>query len=271
MQNILITGGSSYLGSKIIDYFKDFKFYGLENRSKLLEKTNLTKFHDTDFKTIISKHHIDIIMHLATNSDRTDQVDKNEVYKTNVLLGEELLNACIGSNVKLFISTGSYSQDIFKISPNYYVETKKTFENSLIAFNKKHKLTIQNYLLGDVYGKNDFRYNKLINFLLQNEDKEQIKFLSNGLGAFSPIYIDDILSIIKESINPLHDQNLYSRKIIASKVITVKEFVKFYKSARGKGFKEIYSDEKNPYSNFKEINSEDLIFKTSIEKGLKNL
>ena len=155
MQNILITGGSSYLGSKIIDYFKDFEFYGLENRSKLLEKTNLTKFHDTDFKTIISKNHIDIIMHFATNSDRTDQVDKNEVYKTNVLLGEQLLNACIGSNVKLFISTGTYSQDIFEISPNYYVETKKTFENSLIAFNKKHKLTIQNYLLGDVYGKND--------------------------------------------------------------------------------------------------------------------
>ena len=271
MQNILITGGSSYLGSKIIDYFKDFKFYGLENRSKLLEKTNLTKFHDTDFKTIISKNHIDIIMHFATNSDRTDQVDKNEVYKTNVLLGEKLLNACIGSNVKLFISAGTYSQDIFEISPNYYVETKKTFENSLITFNKKHKLTIQNYLLGDVYGKNDFRYNKLINFLLQNEGKEQIKFNSNGLGAFSPIYIDDILSIIEEGINSLHNENLYTRKIIASKVITVKEFVNFYKSARGTDFKEIYSDEKNPYSNFKEINSEDLIFKTSIEKGLKNL
>ena len=119
MQNILITGGSSYLGSKIIDYFKDFEFYGLENRSKLLEKTNLTKFHDTDFKTIVSKNNIDIIMHFATNSDRTDQVDKNEVYKTNVLLGEQLLNACIGSNVKLFISTGTYSQDIFEISPNY--------------------------------------------------------------------------------------------------------------------------------------------------------
>lgn len=271
MQNILITGGSSYLGSKIIDYFKDFNFYGLENKSKLLEKTNLIKFQDTDFKKIITKHQINIIMHFATNSNRTDRVNKNEVYKTNVLLGEELLNACIGSNVKLFISSGSYSQDIFEISPNYYIETKKTFENSLIEFSKNHKLTIQNYLLGDVYGKNDFRYNKLINFLLQNEDEEHIKFNSNGLGAFSPIYINDIISIVEEGIKNLQDQNSYSRKIIASRVLTVKEFVKIYKSVRGKSFKEVYSDEKNPYSNFKEINLENLIFKTSIEKGLKNL
>ena len=42
--------------------------------------------------------------------------------------------------------------------------------------------------------KNDFRNDKLINFLLQNEDKEQITFKSNGLGAFAPIYIDDILN-----------------------------------------------------------------------------
>ena len=145
------------------------------------------------------------------------------------------------------------------------------FENSLIAFNKKHKLTIQNYLLGDVYGENDFRYNKLINFLLQNEDKEQIKFNSNGLGAFSPIYIDDILSIMKKDLNSKSDDKSYSRKIIASDVVTVKEFVNIYKSIRGKNFKEIYTNNENPYSSFKKINFSDLEFKTSLEEGLKNL
>ena len=35
LQNILITGGSGYLGSKTIDYFKDYKFYALENKTKL--------------------------------------------------------------------------------------------------------------------------------------------------------------------------------------------------------------------------------------------
>ncbi len=271
MQNILITGGSSYLGSKTIDYFKDFTFYGLEHNSKLLERKNLFTFQDTNFKEIISKYKIDIIIHFATNSDRTNKQNKEEIHKTNVLLGEELLNACIDSKVKLFISAGSYSQDIFERPPNFYVETKNIFEASLISYSKKHRLRILNYLLGDVYGKDDFRSNKLINYLIQNEDKEQIKFNSNGLGAFSPVYINDILSIMEEDLNLAHDEKFYRRKIISSNIITVKEFVKIYKMTRGKKFKEIYNNIENPYSNFKKINSKDLLFKTSIEEGLKSL
>ena len=63
---------------------------------------------------------------------RNDDSNKNDIYRTNVLLGEKLLQACTRSNVKLFISSESYSQDIFEISPNYYVETKnilKTYFN----------------------------------------------------------------------------------------------------------------------------------------------
>ena len=64
MQNILITGGSGYLGSKTIDYFKDFTFYGLENKTKLSERNNLLTFQDTDFKKVVSKYKINIIIHL---------------------------------------------------------------------------------------------------------------------------------------------------------------------------------------------------------------
>ena len=106
MQNILITGGSSFLGSKTIDYFKDFSFYGLEHKSKLKKKKNLVTFQSTDFEKIISKYKIDIIFHFATNSMRNDDSNREDIHRTNVLLGEKLLKACVSSNVKLFISSG---------------------------------------------------------------------------------------------------------------------------------------------------------------------
>ena len=140
MQNILITGGSGYLGSKTIDYFKDFKFYGLENNTKLSKRKNLLTFQDTDFKKIIFEYKINIIIHFATNSDRTNKQNKENIYKTNVLLGEKLLDACIGSQVKLFISSGSYSQDIFDKPPNFYIKTKNIFEDSLTLYYKEDGL-----------------------------------------------------------------------------------------------------------------------------------
>ena len=84
MQNILITGGSGYLGSKTIDYFKDFTFYGLENKTKLSERNNLLTFQDTDFKKVVSKYNINIIIHLATNSDRTNKQNKEDIHETNI-------------------------------------------------------------------------------------------------------------------------------------------------------------------------------------------
>ena len=272
MQNILITGGSSFLGSKTIDYFKDFSFYGLEHKSKLKKKKNLVTFQSTDFEKIIPKYKIDIIFHFATNSTRNNDSNREDIHRTNVLLGEKLLQACTSSNVELFISSGSYSQEIFDTSPNYYVESKNIFENSLISYSKKNKLRIVNYLLGDVYGKDDFRNDKLINFLLQNEHKKEITFKSNGLGAFAPIHINDILNIMENEISlDNSSRKSYSRKILATDVMTVKEFVKMYKSTRKKSFIEKYVDKINPYSNFKNIDKKDLVFITTPQEGIENL
>ena len=74
---------------------------------------------------------------------------------------------------------------------------------------------------------------------------------------------------MEKDLNSLSDEKSYSRKIIASDVVTVKEFVNIYKSIREKNFKEIYNNNENPYSNFKKINFSDLEFKTSLEEGLK--
>ena len=137
MQNILITGGSGYLGSKTIDYFKDYKFYALENKTKLSKRNNLLTFQDKDFKKIIFKYKINIIIHFATNSDRTNKQNKEDIYKTNVLLGEKLLDACVGSQVKLFISSGSYSQDIFDRPPIFILKLK-IFSKILLFYTTKN-------------------------------------------------------------------------------------------------------------------------------------
>ena len=122
---------------------------------------------------------------------------------------------------------------------------------------------------GDIYGPNDKR-DKLIPYILKNENNNSVKFNSNGLGYFSPIHIDDVTNSIIFELENTNSQ-IFEKRIVCSDLITVKEFVNIYKSIRGKNFKEIYTNNENPYSNFKKINFSDLELKTSLEEGLKNL
>ncbi len=274
MSNIFITGASSYLGLSVINTFKEHSFIGLENKNKLPILPNLKSVKinkNSELPDILNNNNIEAVLHFATNSLRgNDESNKHQIFKVNYELGEALLISSIDLNIKKFITTGTYSQNIFNILPNYYVETKKLFQQLLIR-NAEQNTDIINLHLGDVYGPYDFR-NKLIPYLLKNENQSSINFLSNGLGPFSPVHINDVLFEIKKALNDKNLKGSYVETLIATKVRTVKTFISQYKEIRGKTFIPLYEEELyNPYQDYLELDKDKLVFNIDIKEGLNTI
>ena len=267
---ILITGGSSYIGNAIISTFKDFYFYALLNENPIIQSPNVKSFTDNELKACFKNNDIDLIIHLASFSYRDDDQKYSEkIYDTNYNLGKKLIEYSENTGVKKFINMGSYSQIVFKDPPNLYTETKNLFLDYLKDNVNSFEAGVTNLYLGDLYGPHDSR-NKLIPFLLKNENKKIISFNSNGEGAFAPIHLQDTLEVFKEEIS--FDYNCsFSNRILCPKVENVKSFVNKYKKFRNKNFSDIYLDSENIYSSFMQPKSQDYVMKVSLEKGLSKL
>jgi nucleoside-diphosphate-sugar epimerase len=270
--NIFITGASGYLGSNVIRKLSNFKFFALHHRSPVIDVPSVIpiKIENDKYESFFLQKNIDSVIHLASNTNRgNDAKYKNSIYQANVELGERLLKASSRTNVKKFIYSGSYSQDIFINEPNYYIRSKNLFETVIKEF--ENDFDILNMHLGDIYGPSDSR-DKLIPYLLRFENEKFINFSSDGTGPFAPIYIDDIIKEIKSKLNESDNAIKYQKIILASEVMTVKKFVVEYKKIRNKNFEEIYENKgNNPYSSFQIINPNKLKSRTQLKEGLRNL
>jgi nucleoside-diphosphate-sugar epimerase len=249
LKNIFITGCSSYLGQNVIGQLEDYKFYGLVNRFNPPDFSNLTKlsYIPEDLKEFFIENDIRVIIHLASNSNRVEELKSFEdLLSSNINLGAKLLNSSVGTNVDLLISAGSYSQNINSERESLYTLTKNYFEKIQYIFSNKYGLNNVSFHLGDVYGPNDFR-NKLIPYLLKNEEQDQINLNSDGYGLFSPVHIKDVVNHFRQSIeaNPLKK---FESKNLTSELLTVRDFISVYKNIRKKKFDVIYGDFSHSFS-----------------------
>lgn len=238
MKNIFITGVSSYLGQNLVNKLPDYKFYGLVNKSEPKDFPNLEKIYKQpdDIKKFFIKNNISIIIHLATNSNRNNELTYiNNIFETNIILGSNLLSKSIGTPIELFISSGTYSQDIYHESESLYTLSKGYFERIQHLFSSKYNLKNISFHLGDVYGPNDPR-DKLIPYLLKNENKDIVDIKSDGSSLFSPIHINDVINQFRKAIEYSCDKK-FMIKNLTSELISVKDFISIYKNTRNKNFK----------------------------------
>jgi nucleoside-diphosphate-sugar epimerase len=223
-----------------------------------------------EFNAFYNEKEIDTIVHLAANSliSQKDE-DIEKIFDVNILLGNQILLSTKNSPVEKFITAGSYSQDIDESPNNLYKISKQIFEDLLRNFSLKNNIIPVSLHFGDIYGPNDTR-DKLIPYLLKNENKNEVQFNSNGLGYFSPIHVCDAVDAI---INELKNKksHVFEKKLICSQLITVKKFVSEYKSIRNKKFVPVYTKINKIKSYQKKDFKLDISPKVSLLKGLESL
>ena len=221
-QEILLTGGSGYLGSSILPILLElgFKVTCLINKTKI--KKNNKQFSQLQLHEILeSSFRPKIILHTATAYGRKDESDE-EIYSTNYYLPNKLIesfdpNVFINCDTFLAKETNNYASTKIRFVGDIY----KKFEN------KDLDMVFINLKLQHFYGPGARDTNFIIFLIKQMRSKTKEIKLTEGNQERDFIFIKDITNFFELLLTSLDKfQNGFSQIEIGSgKNIKIKELV----------------------------------------------
>jgi len=231
IKNVLITGGTGFIGSHVIEslLINKFNVILLKRTSsdvwrikEFLKKMILYDIDKIELDTIFKENKIDAVIHLATYYKKYhDYEDIERMIYSNITFPTKLLDLCSKYDVRYFINTGTffeYNIDTLPIKEeenkkpfNLYSSTKISFEDIVKFYSDKLKvITLRIF---SPYGEKDNQY-KLIPTLIKKAVKNEEIHLSEGFQKLDFIYVKDIanayISAVKniENINNLESFNI---------------------------------------------------------------
>ena len=202
---ILITGGTGFLGSSIINQLSNSKKYYIHMLSrkssnfqridkKNLKKIKLFKLESSNLEKIFKKFKFDVVIHCATNYGLRKQ-DISEIIQPNLILPMRLLDLCKNYNVKAFLNTDTIlNKNIsnYSLSKYHFVEWLKLFSNEFYCTNIK----IEHF-----FGPKDDD-TKFVIFIIKSFLNNSLSIpLTKGLQKRDFVYIDDVVQAIKKILN----------------------------------------------------------------------
>lgn len=251
MNNLLITGSTSYLGKYIVKNQIETRFYsfGYKNHNKDVEIiNNISKLKELK---------IDTLLHFANFKSGDTFLEKEE---------KIFLEKLIQGGVQNIIYSNTYWCGISQYNSLDYVVHKKNIEEHLLSLSKNSTLSVCSMMLGDVYGANDHR-NKLIPYLLKNEELETIKLENNPNAEICLINIHDIFQFIKF----YKFKKGFKRVDLIGEKKKLFDVVKVFKKSRNRNFDVIFGNK--PYFSliYDSSSSETIKNLITLEEGFKNL
>ena len=214
--NILITGGTGFLGSKLLEgLIFDNNIYVISRKDH--EPLNHMKYIKCDLTNPkklneLFPENIDLVIHLAGEVDiRPDGSYSDNLLENNVCATINLIKVMINKKAKNLIFSSSMTvygidneipvKENGKLEPtHFYGLTKKWAEEVIKYYSKKGLINSLILRLPGLYGglrKTGYIYN-LVKKMPNDED---ITIDTKGLKFWETMYIDDVINIIKKLIN----------------------------------------------------------------------
>lgn len=221
-QKIIITGGTGFVGSNLIDYLIDKGYYIhaiVRETSDLsilhkVEKDIEIYIYDGDLDKLISYFNYvrpELVFHLASNFIAEHEYNQvNSLINSNILFGTHLLEAMRLSGVKKLINTGTSWQHYNNENYNpvcLYAATKQAYEALIKFYVKSEDFKVITLKLFDTYGETDTRP-KLINLLNKFAEEKTVLRMSPG----------------EQILNLVHVYDVCNAFFIASKMLDKKDF-----------------------------------------------
>tara|TARA_Y100001970_G_C14185583_1_gene832404 strand:+ start:692 stop:1636 length:945 start_codon:yes stop_codon:yes gene_type:complete len=222
MKNIIVTGGSGFIGSHIVENLvkkkhsvcvvdlwesKEIKDLKSNHKNITFRKLNFNDFDE--FEKIVKENNY--IVHLAAilgTSETITTYDIEDVVRTNVLGTTRILKLAKKYNYeKVVLPT---TPDVTWLNP--YKITKQAVERIAQLFNKEYKLNVICLKLGNIYGARErwlnanlnapFNYQKIIpSFIMDTLKKNEIEIYGDGKQKSEYIYVEDVVESFERAIN----------------------------------------------------------------------
>jgi nucleoside-diphosphate-sugar epimerase len=245
MKNILISGGSGFIGENLCKFLlsKDYNIHVVlresSNSEHLPPQINIYRF-DGDINKLalyLSTNNISPVIHLASlfiAEHNDNQI--TPLIESNILFGAQLLDAMRIAGVKKVINTGTMWQHIQPESAAYhpsslYAATKESFEKIIDYYVEKEGFSAITLTLFDSYGEND-RRGKLISLLNKFAEEKIVLDMSKGEQEINLIHISDICNAYFIAIKILEEnQGKHLKYAISSEeIITLKQLIEIFET-----------------------------------------
>ena len=241
----LITGGTGYLGrnltKKLLDGGWDVHLLvrDLTAANSLSSYLEGSKIHIYDGNLIGLIKILDaarptVVFHLAAkvvSDHKLENID--DIYKSNILFGSQLLEAMRICNIKKIVNTGTFWQyyDGDEYNPvALYAASKQAFEAILKYYAYAENFEVITLTLFDNYGPDDTRP-KLFPMLNKSALSKELVKMSAGEQYIDIVYIDDVVeAYIAAGLILLSGVSLdYQNYVVSSlEPIRLKDLVEIY-------------------------------------------
>ena len=216
MKNIIISGGSGFIGSHVVEKLihKNHKITVVDlweseeirnlKKDKKIEFYILDIHNNKQLEELIEKN--SYFIHLAAilgTSETITTYDIEDVVRTNILGTTKILKLTKKYNYKKVIIPTT--PDVTWLNP--YKITKQAIERLAQLFNKEYNLNVRCLKLGNIYGSRErwleanktdikapFNYQKIIpSFIMDHLNKKSITIYGDGRQKSEYIFIDDVV------------------------------------------------------------------------------
>ena len=237
MKKILLTGGTGYLGSKILRQLADDgngiillkrSFSNTERIKEYMKKITVYDIDRIPLETVFNENAIDIIIHCATDYGRSKN-NPLSVVEANLLFPLKLLELSKKNHIKCFINADTV---LDKQTDNYSL-SKKQFKEWLFAYRKSFGCV--NVALEHFYGPGDDPI-RFVSYIVQNLLKNVDRIdLTKGEQIRDFIYIDDVVDAFMKIItaSEIFLKDFYEFEIGSSQSLSIREFVELAKKTSG--------------------------------------
>ena len=203
MYDILITGGSGFIGNGLIEKFKKKKIIlvARENSNINIKHVKIVRYKN--FSDLISKLKnikTRTIIHSATHYVKEHRLnDIEKMIKANILLGSIILEMSNKMKVSKFINITTIWEltlinSIKKV--NFYSLTKNFFSKIIEFYSTKNKeIKFYNLYLSDTFGDNDKR-EKILNVIKKKIYKREKVIIDSKNLRMNFLNIKDVVNAI---------------------------------------------------------------------------
>ena len=228
----LVTGGSGYLGTYLINYLikKSHKIFNIDLNDSDIKSIVTKKIDVQDYlslKKIFDENKIDIVIHNTAKVPITK--NKKEFFKTNVEGTKNMLELSKKYNIKKFVyisSSAVYGIPLTlpileadkKIPVEAYGLSKKQAED--LCFKYFNDLNISIIRPRTIIGGNRFGIFSILFDWISNDYK--VPVINNGENLYQFVDIDDLVEAIYLSV---HYQSSDDFNIGADKYFTIRELL----------------------------------------------